>query len=475
MRIFAENIDDDLFVTLWAAKGDQGNCDLKRDLKITKKGICKKEVLEELKNLHQKFQQYEIKLDYYNRLEKFFDINFGIIKVRTKKLISFDYISDNWDNMKFVNLQQKKRKLYYYIKLDIKTILPLLARENSIIKLPFKKIFQLFNKEVLDLPLCYDNWDKWCQHLDQDVLVYDINKDGKIYMPGNNVSPGGFIPGEGDKAIKLIVNDREFFEEGGAEYRLLANEKLFVNLHKCTTKGCGFADFKKFVVVRHQKSCTSEYEVTTKQLCYGNPESMLEKGIRLGYLPKECKNFRQKYLATFDIECLETDFDGDRLGMAVNIEKCQKLVSIAVGSNLPGSKSQFFCRTSSHFSTEQILVDEFLDHLDAMYYKYLTILPSFIESAVERIKDDLTETKFSHRKTELQAVLTHLRGYQKLRVYGFNSSMFINHNSFYFPILTIFYFNRNVTLILKLYMYNINTSDFYRIFILLILYMYNLI
>ena len=104
----------------------------------------------------------------------------------------------------------------------------------------------------------------------------------------------------------------------------------------------------------------------------------------------------------------------------VNIEKVQKLASLAVATNIPNISPKFFCRKSSDPKDEQVLVDQFIDHLNDIYNKYLELLPDFIETGIEKLESMLQVMKFSTRKTELTTLLTHLKSYRQLRIFAFN-------------------------------------------------------
>ena len=423
MRVYIDGFCDELFCCLWVAKSDIGG-NIKKDLKITqKKGITKKEVCVEIMLQYKKFKIFELDLSYHLRLERFFDINYTIITKMTKTSIILSFCSQSWYNMHFITLNSRGQ--YGYIKLKSLDIFPILSKNNSMINLPLEEVCKLYGKEPLLLPLNADTWEQWSKHMQRNIIVYNLKKDGKIYIPGNQVSPCVF-DFDDIEPISFVINNKKLFESGGGSYKLLANDKIIVRQFKCPTKNCYFKNFRKDVVNRHIKSCAGDKDIKTKSITYGNPESMLERGVRLGYLPASAVKFRQQYLVTFDIECLETDYDGDKVGMAANIEKYQKIVSLAVGSNLPNTQPQFFCRSSSDPSTEQILIDQFLDHLDDLHTKYQEQLPTFIQDAIDQIEDDLDKTSFSHLKCEMQSVLGHLRKYDKLRVYAFNGGMLLN-------------------------------------------------
>jgi len=139
-------------------------------------------------------------------------------------------------------------------------------------------------------------------------------------------------------------------------------------------KSCFFSTDDKTDMRRHEK-VPHEPQITSKQQTFGDPKSMLEFGVLKGFIPAEYANYRQSMLATFDIECLETEYLGKKEGIDANIEKRQNLVSIAVGSNIPGGKPKFFCRTSSDADAEEELVNEFVEYLEVLAEKYIQHLP----------------------------------------------------------------------------------------------------
>jgi len=101
----------------------------------------------------------------------------------------------------------------------------------------------------------------------------------------------------------------------------------------------------------------------------------LEYGVRIGVIPPQYASYRQHYMCVFDIECLEAEYSGKKEGMDANIIREQKLVSLAVGSNLPGSTPAFFCRESSRPEDGQVVIDQFIDYINAVYNKLQQHLP----------------------------------------------------------------------------------------------------
>jgi len=128
-------------------------------------------------------------------------------------------------------------------------------------------------------------------------------------------------------------------------------------------------------MVRHDTEDHGEAKVKSVQKQRGNPESLLEFGVRKGFIPKEFQKFNQKYIVTMDIECLETEYDGKKEGMDRDILMAQKIVSLAVGSNIPGTQPKFFCRLSSAAEAEEELIQEFVDYLEEIKVQYMKMIP----------------------------------------------------------------------------------------------------
>jgi len=101
----------------------------------------------------------------------------------------------------------------------------------------------------------------------------------------------------------------------------------------------------------------------------------LEYAARLGIIPQEYANYRQHYMCVFDIECLETEYQGKKEGMDQNIEMEQKLVSLAVGSNIPGTTPSFFCRESSKPEAGQAVIDQFVKYIKNVHEELQDHLP----------------------------------------------------------------------------------------------------
>ena len=121
----------------------------------------------------------------------------------------------------------------------------------------------------------------------------------------------------------------------------------------------------------------------------------METLVEMGYLPERFRNYRNPYLAVFDIECLE------RKTHEAYIQAYQKTVSIASATNIPGHKTEFFCRKSSSTEHGLEMFETFFSYLLQLADDLETHIPQEILVAQEKIQFDIACGTFSKKKTEL--------------------------------------------------------------------------
>ena len=144
-------------------------------------------------------------------------------------------------------------------------------------------------------------------------------------------------------------------------------------------------------------------------------------------MSEEFRSFRQKRLATWDIETLEKKSERDNANesVATVTNAIHKAVSIGVSSNIPVFENRFICRESSRKEDGEDMVSDFLDHLFDMADTLQTLIPQEIVQAAARLNEELEGQKFSKHKCEERRLLYHLNSYKKLSVYGFNSGNYL--------------------------------------------------
>ena len=170
---------------------------------------------------------------------------------------------------------------------------------------------------------------------------------------------------------------------------------------------------------RHDEKCTDEVQVSTKQIRLGDSELELEKLIRLGYLPKNFKNYRQDMLACFDIETLEEKVE-EQVSDWTCKEANHRIVSLAIASNVPGYSTKFMMRRSSDPADEQNLINEFVDEIYELHEKYIAEIPAAIINAIAELERDIEDAKFGWFKTLLMKLYGFAKKYTQLCIYAFN-------------------------------------------------------
>ena len=209
------------------------------------------------------------------------------------------------------------------------------------------------------------------QELQKQILIYDLDPEGHVHATKNLVR-GEFMT-DYTSSIKLIINNRTLMNSQNAKFSLLANDKLFRKSVCCRNEGCYYSTDERKDLNQHSKICTSDQVITTHQSVYGNPELELEKAIRLKYLPDIARSYRQKMISVFDIETFEDRNVDAASTNNTNLEANHRLVSIALGGNVPGSQNTFLIRESSAPESEQKLICSFIDELGNRFLQYLFI------------------------------------------------------------------------------------------------------
>ena len=170
---------------------------------------------------------------------------------------------------------------------------------------------------------------------------------------------------------------------------------------------CKFTFEYESELKRHEKICSMEQKVVSKQKLYGSPKSKLQEIIEAGYLPESFQSYRNTTLSTFDIE-------------TVQVQEKLQVISIAVGSTLDQVK--YFERNSSAPEDYQKLVDQFMEYLIELQTQIE--VPEEIEDAINEMDEEIDEMPDGPNKSQIQSYRSYLRSYLKLHCFGFNCSRF---------------------------------------------------
>ena len=423
MKVKMADFEDDLFVGLSVATYFDKGGDLKKELGYKRgKGFTKVEVCNEIRAKYADFLNFRIDKEYYQRLELFFEVNFAVVTLIGKSKVTFLYHSTNWKNIHFF---YSRSDSIDYIKPDIKFLFPKLSKKHCLIGLSISDIFEIFKKPLPKVTFTLKNLHIFEAALEKHIEIFEHPKNQKINFVEDRVSP--FYDTIYSEVVRFTIKDSELVDTPKADFVFLANNKLIVHEYSCTkTKGCFYSNERKKEVDIHEKSCSDEQVIVTKQRAFGDGETLLEFGVREGYVPLEYCDFQQYFFCVFDIETLESRVDGEKIGSSTTIESRQKIVSIAIASNLPNTEPIFLYRKSSEPEAEQELLDNFLSELDKIYSIYKANLPTFIEDSIEQLNNDIGPESFSKSRTKKTLLRNHLKTYQRLPVFAFNGGKCIS-------------------------------------------------
>ena len=163
-------------------------------------------------------------------------------------------------------------------------------------------IYKIYGKSC-SLELNDENMDKIQEILQMQIVIYDMDGNGKIHKTENLVR--GSVTSPYENVLRLVVNNRMWVNTTDVDFRLLVNTKKLLSDYVCPNKGCYFEEKNIGNFNRHVTACSKLKTVKTKQRALGCPLSLMETAFNLGYVPQEALSYQQPYLVCFDIETLE--------------------------------------------------------------------------------------------------------------------------------------------------------------------------
>ena len=105
-----------------------------------------------------------------------------------------------------------------------------------------------------------------------------------------------------------------------------------------------------------------------------------------------------------------------------------KLLSLAVGSNLPGYTPRCWVRDSMEPEEEASIISKFVAELEAIHLKKLSNIPEWIIEGIVNLEEEIAQLKSENRKwweySHLSKFKRTLKSLCKLDVFGFNSAKF---------------------------------------------------
>jgi hypothetical protein len=233
--------------------------------------------------------------------------------------------------------------------------------------------------------------------------------------------------------IKLLLREKFPSTENGVieNFEIINHNSLLPQRHFCSkTTGCKYNTLIKRDFIVHNRSCgvSNIQQCENKQESYGNDKSRIKKMVSLKIIPEEALSYRNFMLATWDIETIEEKIVGCDKERGMETEANLKLLSLAVGSNIPGKNAKCWVRKSMDSGEEKTIIKSFVAEISELQEAKLELLPCWIQSGIDKLDDIIFDLKI--RKTNYSILCT-WNGYKqelvkmtKLDVFGFNSAKF---------------------------------------------------
>ena len=274
--------------------------------------------------------------------------------------------------------------------------------------------------------------------LTQNRLYYLQNKyncNFFFYQKFEGITTTIYKPGKirDSKTIHFML--RENFPDtlnGPIEnFDIINDQRLLPKQYICTKiPKCNYTSFLLFNFERHQKSCGihNVQKIKCKQISFGSDNNVVRKMINEEIVPEEAITYRNFQMATFDIETIEEKIIACDKKRGMNPKANLKLLSIAVGSNIPGQTPKCWVRKTMNASEEKRLISEFVNELVRLHEEKTKYLPEWISTGLEIIENKILVLKSRKAKwNEYLSLFTYRKEIEKIRrldVYGFNSAKF---------------------------------------------------
>ena len=166
---------------------------------------------------------------------------------------------------------------------------------------------------------------------------------------------------------------------------------------------------------------------------YGDNSSKAKEIVEDGFAPEEFINFRDFFLAVWDIETFEEKTYLPPVEHGMVAEADLKLLSIGLGSNLPGFKPKCWVRKSSDPDAADEIIKQFVHELFRLQKQRRALLPDYVKDIRRKIfekEDQLmreSEQNGTDHKIELSKLasyLNYMKNMESLSIFGFNSQKF---------------------------------------------------
>ena len=328
------------------------------------------------------------------------------------------------------------------------------SQENSC------EVMLLFNLDLSKLRRCFKTTIR-VENLSEALLFYGIETDYQILTMKRlryleNKYEMNFILYEECQETSEIKIVREsirkkfdstihFIIENGAsqllnvpieDFEIIVGQSSIPKKFICDVHpNCKLTFTCKQNLEKHKEKCLemSTKQIICKEKVYGDDKDIAQRMVEDGYAPDEFVNFRDFSLVTFDIETCEEKTWLEIPDHGLVAEADLRLLSIAVGSNIPDFKEKCWVRKSSEPDEARVIIEKFVETLLELRKKRHEYLPPYLtemeNKVIERELELHEECAQKDIKTcpELTKIIqyrNYIKNLKNLSVFGFNSQRF---------------------------------------------------
>ena len=241
-----------------------------------------------------------------------------------------------------------------------------------------------------------------------------------------------------DLTIHFIVKNgaSQLLNEPIENFEIIVGSTLFPKKFICDVQPkCKLTFTCKQNLEKHREKCLqmSTKQIICKEKVYGDEKNIQTSMVEDGFAPEEFIDFRDFLLVTFDIETFEEKTWLEIPENGLVSEADLRLLSIAVGSNIPGFKEKCWVRKSSDPKEARVILEKFVETLLKLRKKRQEYLPPYLtdmeNKIIERELELLDECKTQEIKTcpELTKIISYrnyITNLKNLSIFGFNSQRF---------------------------------------------------
>ena len=262
-----------------------------------------------------------------------------------------------------------------------------------------------------------------------NINIYEIDDEESRAVREPKIPPENLFP----KTLNLMLRHPYPDTLNGLieNFQVINNQNRLPKIYRCDkTKNCKYSTRLKHHYEKHIGLCKNfnKEKRIAKQVSYGDNKCVLKEMVTKNILPPDVLSYNPKYHCTWDIETIEAKNQGCAPLTGMVQEAQLNLLSIAIGSNLPGYESKCWVRKSADPECEKDLVKKFVAELTRLWKLHREILPDYFKEAEIKIGDEKYLMKQRKAKWyEYHTINRYCQALAKftcLNCFGFNSAKF---------------------------------------------------